>query len=245
MRVLATVCVVGLALGALAAGAAAARTPPGFDGFDCVMRVSRAGPMLETCYAAARGDAAGAHKFGRALMQGDGMTRDLPMAVALLRRAAEAGLPAAALDLARAHQRGLGVPRDVEEAARWFRRAATDDYPRGKFELAVFLDGTRIADGEVVDLMRQAYRAARAKVAGEDVDALYVVGAIQTNDEYAPPYQFNPEDGMKLLRRAAMSKRRRGWVWRWWRPGAATRARPRIRCRGSARPPPAASRSRV
>lgn len=75
---------------------------------------------------AEQGDPAGEYGLSRMLISGEGVARDLPAALALLRKAAGKDHPPAIDALARAYRAGsLGLPRDLQEAAQLEARAKT------------------------------------------------------------------------------------------------------------------------
>jgi TPR repeat protein len=107
---------------------------------------------------------------------------DKEEALALLRRAADAGNPAAMNVLASAYQRGNGVARDPAEAARWYRRSAAAGHMGAMVELATAYekgDGVPVDPAEAFRLRRTAAEAGnrlgmvelgRAYAAGIGVD---------------------------------------------------------------------------
>ena len=56
----------------------------------------------------------------------------------LVRKAAEAGLPAAQYRLAKLHERGLGVPKDLAASRQWTERAAQGGNVKAMHDLAVY-----------------------------------------------------------------------------------------------------------
>ena len=74
--------------------------------------------------AAEQGDPSGEYGLSRMLVNGEGVARDLPQALALLRKAAAKDHPPAIEALARAYRAGsLGLQRDLQEAAQLEARA--------------------------------------------------------------------------------------------------------------------------
>lgn len=65
------------------------------------------------------------------------LRRNLPVAVRLLRSAAEAGLTDAYLTLANCYASGIGVSRDFRSAARWYRAGARAGDADAAFNLSV------------------------------------------------------------------------------------------------------------
>lgn len=104
---------------------------------------------------AAADDARAAWRLGLKVRNGDGEVRDAARALALLRRAAEGGVPAAMFVLANMLAAGEGAARDEIEARRWLEEAAARAYPEALQQLALTEPDRRKADL----LMRQAAHA--------------------------------------------------------------------------------------
>lgn len=92
---------------------------------------------LET--AAAAGDRVALFQLGEERITAS----DFAMGANLIRKAAEAGMPAAQYRLAKLHEKGLGVPRDLAAARNWTERAASGGNIKAMHDIAVFH-----ADGE-------------------------------------------------------------------------------------------------
>jgi len=195
-----------IALTTLSPGSVSAQALPwlaSMDCFDRIVRGSAASSASDTCHAALRGDVGAMYRFGRMLMESDGVLRDEALALALLRKAEAGGSVAATLELARSYERGRGVRPDLQEALRRYRQSAIDDYPRGKSELAVFLERRRDAGSESFEQFRSASALASRKVAAGDLDALYVAGAMLITGEYSGGPRSDPGQGVDRLRRTA------------------------------------------
>jgi TPR repeat protein len=66
---------------------------------------------------------------------GQGVPQDHHEAGALIRKAADQGLPVAEYTLARIYRTGIGVPQDFHEAAEWYRKAAARGIVAAQTEL--------------------------------------------------------------------------------------------------------------
>jgi len=91
---------------------------------------------LDTCGKLAKsGDATGRYLLGMLRIEGIGTAADPEAGLALVRGAADGGLPAAQARLGRMHLRGEGVAADPALAAGWFERAALGGDPLAQYEL--------------------------------------------------------------------------------------------------------------
>ncbi len=90
--------------------------------------------------AAGLGSVAAMANFGLMLIEGRGVSADLPAGIDWIRRAADRAYPPAQVSLGSLHEDGRGVPRDDAEAARWYRRAADAGDPSGQNAIAWMLE---------------------------------------------------------------------------------------------------------
>jgi hypothetical protein len=74
---------------------------------------------------------------GRALSEGDGVTKDLVEAARCFRRAADLGYAPAQHRLGVAYAKGWGVPRSDTEAVSWYRKAAEQGVAEAQHDLGV------------------------------------------------------------------------------------------------------------
>jgi peptidoglycan hydrolase-like protein with peptidoglycan-binding domain len=98
-------------------------------------------------------------EFGRRLMAGTGVPRDLHTGVAWFQRAADAGSPTAAFSVGVMYDRGFVLERDAEKAVEWYRKAIDGGVAPAKHNLALMLREGRGApqDGpKAVELLREA-----------------------------------------------------------------------------------------
>jgi TPR repeat protein len=180
--------------------AASGQPAPVLTELECFWRFFK--PHLDTCRAAARGDADAARRLGRLLAQGEDVPRDDTVAARVFRQAAEAGSAAAAADLGRMYELGRGVPRDHAEAESWYRKAAAGKSVIGMYRLWQFrfLTGSRETRETAAALAAHAEQLA----AGNDPDGLFVSGEMLTyGHELLLPVRIDPPEGVRRLRRAA------------------------------------------
>lgn len=125
--------------------------------------IERALPYLRED--ARAGDPEAALVLGTLYSNGDGVERNLAMALGWFQRAARQGSAAAAYQLGNAHRLGLGTPKHMEQAIAWYSRAANDGVPEAAQSLAQIY---RHGDG-----VRRDYAAAIRwlKVAASDAYA--------------------------------------------------------------------------
>lgn len=111
------------------------------------------------------GDPEASLALGMLYLNGDGVDRNLAMALGWFQRAARQGSALAAYQLGNAHRLGLGTPIDVEQAIAWYSRAANDGVPEAATALAQIY---RLGDG-----VRRDYAMAIRwlKVAASDAHA--------------------------------------------------------------------------
>ncbi len=84
--------------------------------------------------------------LGSVLLQANGATGEDPReAVALILKAAHAGLPQAQLGMGAVYEKGLGVERDTTSALEWYKRAADQGQPDARLRL-----GRAYSEGDVV-----------------------------------------------------------------------------------------------
>ena len=91
------------------------------------------------CEAAGQGVAEAQALYGQLLLDGDGVARDQPAAVAMFWRAARQGHVMAINMLGRCHDLGWGVAVDKARAAEWYEVAAAGGLDWAKYNLATLL----------------------------------------------------------------------------------------------------------
>lgn len=84
---------------------------------------------------AAAGDAEAHSLLGNAYVNGQGVERDIALAISHYESAAAAGFAAAAFNLGLLHEVGRGVPLDLEKAFRHYLRAAELGFPPAQFNV--------------------------------------------------------------------------------------------------------------
>lgn len=189
-----------LALAMVLPAAALAQPVPVFTELECIGRFFL--PRLDTCRAAARGDADAARRLGHMIAQGDNVSRDDVVAARVFRQAAEAGSAAAAADLGRMYELGRGVPRNGTEAERWYRKAAAGKSVIGLYRLWQFR--FLIAGQETRETANALAALAEQLASGNDPDGLFVSGQMLTyGHELLLPVRIDPPEGVRRLRRAA------------------------------------------
>lgn len=90
------------------------------------------------------GDPEAAYILGLLYSNGDGVDRNLSMALGWFQRAATNGSEDAAFQLGDAHRHGLGTPKDIKKSIAWYTRAADDGIPKAAHALARIY---RLGDG--------------------------------------------------------------------------------------------------
>ena len=90
------------------------------------------------------GDPEAAYVLGLLYSNGDGVDRNLSMALGWFQRAATHGSEDAAFQLGNAYRLGLGTPQDIKKAIMWYTRAADDGIPQAAHALSRIY---RIGDG--------------------------------------------------------------------------------------------------
>ena len=139
---------------------------------------------LET--AAAAGDRVALFQLGEERITAS----DFAMGANLIRKAAEAGMPAAQYRLAKLHEKGLGVPRDLAAARNWTERAASGGNIKAMHDIAVFhADG----EGGPQSYARSAEWFSRAAEYGV-VDSQYNLGVL-----YQEGLGITPDAGEALF----------------------------------------------
>ena len=78
---------------------------------------------------ASNGVVAAQHRLGFMYFNGDGVARNLELALHWYQRAAYSGLDIAQYNLGVIYQRGQGVPQDDQLAVHWYTLAAEQGYP--------------------------------------------------------------------------------------------------------------------
>jgi localization factor PodJL len=89
--------------------------------------------------AALSGDAAALYEIASQAVEGRDMPQDIPLALHLYERAAQAGLPPAQERLAILLETGAGGQRDLKQALQWYERAAQGGNIRAMHKLATLL----------------------------------------------------------------------------------------------------------
>jgi TPR repeat protein len=89
-------------------------------------------------------------RLSAAYRQGNGVPRDLAVALLWARRAAEAGHAGAMNDLGQMLEAGLGGPSDAAAAARWYGEAARRGIAGAQHSLAVMLRDGRGVERDLV-----------------------------------------------------------------------------------------------
>ena len=89
---------------------------------------------------AEQGDAGARVTLGEMYLHGDGVKKNVPLAVSLFQKAAEQGDPAAQNSLGVVYFRGVGVPRDYAKAHKWFGMAAEQGYVKAQANLAFMFE---------------------------------------------------------------------------------------------------------
>lgn len=77
--------------------------------------------------------------LGDMYKDGEGLPKDMKMALNWWTKAAAKGLPAAQLSLGDSYAAGQGVPENWSEAVKWWRKAADQDVPRAQTGLGLAL----------------------------------------------------------------------------------------------------------
>jgi TPR repeat protein len=90
------------------------------------------------------GDPEAAYVLGLLYSNGDGVDRNLSMALGWFQRAATHGSEDAGFQLGNAYRLGLGTPQDIKKAIMWYTRAADDGIPQAAHALSRIY---RIGDG--------------------------------------------------------------------------------------------------
>ncbi len=109
--------------------------------------------------AAEYGFVEGQVRYGRLLLEGQGVARDPAQALAWFRRAAEAGDAEGQNMVGRCLENAWGVAADLAEAALWYHRAAEAGHAWAQYNLGhLYLDGLGVARDAVraLSLYRQA-----------------------------------------------------------------------------------------
>lgn len=112
--------------------------------------------------AALSGDAAAIYDIASRAAEGRGLDQDMALAVRLLERAAQAGLPPAQERLAMMYDKGIGVPRDPKLAATWYERGALGGNIRAMHNLATLLASGASGKPDYATALRWYSEAAEA-----------------------------------------------------------------------------------
>lgn len=137
------------------------------------------------------------NNFSTYLAAGRGRPADQPRALALITRAAEAGITRSQFRLGLWYETGYaGTPKDLPRAIGWFQRAAESGSGNGAFKYAAHLEaGIGIKADQAAAL--HWYRIAADRKNG---DALFLLARYYFNGEGVPQ---DPAAAIALLRRAA------------------------------------------
>jgi TPR repeat protein len=85
-------------------------------------------------------------KIGFRYLNGDGLKRDLPMALDHFRTAAEKGYAPAQCQLAYMYQFGMGADRDIAKACFWYRKASDQGNTQAMYDIGcIYQNGDGIA----------------------------------------------------------------------------------------------------
>lgn len=96
--------------------------------------------------AASQNDLPSTYYYGKLLLDGNGVSKDVQNAVIYLLKAAEQGFPQAQTEVGNLYSTGTGVTKNEETAAQWYMKAACNKNVHGMWNLAVCcMKGTGIA----------------------------------------------------------------------------------------------------
>lgn len=142
-------------------------------------------------------------RWGRMLLQGQGVQRDDREALQWFTRAAERGDAEAMNMVGRCHENGWGTPVDFCRAAAWYQRSATGGHDWGEYNLGnLLLAGCGVAQ----NLPQALYWLARAALRGHG-RAMNLVGRCL---EEGWGCQRSREDALYWYRRSALAGYFRG-----------------------------------
>ncbi len=160
------------------------------------------------------GDAGAQAMLGKAYKDGNGVTKNDPLALKWLRKAADQGDPGAENDLGIMYRLGEGVPQDKEEAVRHYKKAARLGNSKAMFNLGASYyngDGVEIDDAASYawfllaqeagnpaadEALRRADSEREVTVSAASVK---VAQMYETGDDLAK----NPVEALKWYRKAA------------------------------------------
>jgi len=117
--------------------------------------------------AANQGYVAAQHALGIQYLEGEGVPKDVAIAVSWYRLAADQGYAAAQHALGRHYSKGEGVPKDAAVAVTWYRLAADQGYAQAKIDLKALERKLTQKSKFLGDAKDEAYFAEKRKAFAE------------------------------------------------------------------------------
>ncbi len=124
-----------------------------------------------------------------------GISKNLPLAVKYLRKAAEFGYPASMYALGKCYLDGEGIGRDATEAIKWLKQAAELGYSRASYDV-----GSMYYNGDGVEMDKtEAFKWFHKSAEAGDNDAMFFVGKMYLEGDGT---EQNHEEAFKWFNQA-------------------------------------------